>query len=517
MSPAGGLFAVIANSQPEPVLIFSPGGRLEALNEAASALTGLHPAAAGTVTLGEMLQDGAAAAVVLAAENAPRDKRAVPFLLTFFAPGSRRASFRGERWLIAGATPAVGLRLFEPEAVQHRRVLARIADGLTTAMSRPPAECQAAGLAATITEVCAFTGWEYAEVWLADDEGVHSQSSANWEPHPFWYGNRRRFTDFRELSMKAAAAAPLPLVSRVAREQSALWFSDVSTVPLAVYRRARAAREAGLKATFAQPIVEGGRTLAVLVFMMTEARARDDALAGLMAEVARRLVPLFPARRTVAKQLAPAVPRDPVTATGEDRLPRALGLVCRLLEGLATPAVLVAAEDRAIAWANRAACAAFGFTKEELLCIPVTQLYVDVSDFDDFAQRAQAFLNNGKSLRHRFRIQRKGGARFVAEQLVVPLGELGGQRLLVSLTNDLSESVRLAFGRRLEQLSTREQEVFQLTVVGATVPEIAERLSLSPRTVEGHRSRLLRKLGCATTTKLLAQLLADSVGERVRL
>src|SRR5690606_10925175 len=201
-------------------------------------------------------------------------------------------------------------------------------------------------------------------------------SSANWEPHPFWYGNRRRFTDFRELSMKAAAAAPLPLVSRVAREQSALWFSDVSTVPLAVYRRARAAREAGLKGTFAQPIVEGGRTLAVSVFMMTVARGRDDALAGLMAEVARWLVPLFPARRTVARQLAPAVPRDPVTAAGENRLPHDLGLVCRLLEGLATPAVLVAAEDRAIVWANRAACASFGFTPEEFLCIPVTQLYV---------------------------------------------------------------------------------------------------------------------------------------------
>jgi DNA-binding NarL/FixJ family response regulator len=89
--------------------------------------------------------------------------------------------------------------------------------------------------------------------------------------------------------------------------------------------------------------------------------------------------------------------------------------------------------------------------------------------------------------------------------------------LSVSLVSDLSEVAGLTFGRRLEQLTAREQEVLQLTIVGDTVTEIAARLHLSVRTVETHRSKLLHKLGCASTTKLLAELLAESLAERPRL
>jgi DNA-binding CsgD family transcriptional regulator len=97
------------------------------------------------------------------------------------------------------------------------------------------------------------------------------------------------------------------------------------------------------------------------------------------------------------------------------------------------------------------------------------------------------------------------------------LGDVAGCRLSVSLVTDLSETARLTFGGRLDQLSARELEVFQLTIVGATVTEIAASLDLSGRTVEGYRSHLLRKLGCASTTKLLAELLAESVVERARM
>ncbi len=47
----------------------------------------------------------------------------------------------------------------------------------------------------------------------------------------------------------------------------------------------------------------------------------------------------------------------------------------------------------------------------------------------------------------------------------------------------------------LSVLSPREREVLQLVVEGHTSAEIAEILSLSPKTVETYRSRLMRKLG----------------------
>ena len=46
-----------------------------------------------------------------------------------------------------------------------------------------------------------------------------------------------------------------------------------------------------------------------------------------------------------------------------------------------------------------------------------------------------------------------------------------------------------------QTLSPREQEVMQLTAEGYTAAQIAERLSISPRTVEAHRAKLMRKLG----------------------
>jgi DNA-binding CsgD family transcriptional regulator len=46
-------------------------------------------------------------------------------------------------------------------------------------------------------------------------------------------------------------------------------------------------------------------------------------------------------------------------------------------------------------------------------------------------------------------------------------------------------------------LTTRELEVLRLIAVHATNREIAERLSISPRTVMHHVSHLLSKLGAA--------------------
>lgn len=518
MLEADALFGAIADSIPEAVLIFSPSGRLLAVNPAAVALTGLQAEAAGTLTLAELLEDEAAAAAVLAAvPHREAGARAAPLLLRLSVPGTAPGGFRARPWRIAvGGAEAIALRLSELECERHRRVLAQIAEGLLQTRALPAAECQAAGLAAAITEVCNFTGWAYAEAWVPA-AAADAPRDLQWRPHPFWYGSRDQYGAFRALSVKASTAAPLPLVSRVAREQSSLWYSDVSAVPLAVYRRARAAREAGLKATFAQPIVENGRTLAVLVFMMAEVRARDDTLAELMAEVARRLVPLF--RTAVGEaEAAFAVPAArPLASVAEDAAPSALDMLCRLLDGLGKPAVIVAREGRRIVWVNAAACAAFDHEREMLIGRSTALLHVDAEAFEEFGRRARPVVEAGRPFRQRYWMRRADGTRFATEHLVIPLGEIDGRNLMVSLLTDLGEASRLTFGRRLEQLSAREQEVLQLTIAGETVTEIAARLHLSVRTVEAHRSRLLHKLGCASTTKLLAELLAETFVERARL
>ena len=49
-----------------------------------------------------------------------------------------------------------------------------------------------------------------------------------------------------------------------------------------------------------------------------------------------------------------------------------------------------------------------------------------------------------------------------------------------------------------ELLTPREREVFHLAAEGYTNTEIADRLSISPRTVETHRANMMRKLGLHT-------------------
>ncbi len=523
MPPAGSLLKIIADSIPEPALVFSTAGRLEAVNAAATALTGLQDDAVGGITLAELLGDRTEAAAILAEEpdrNHGRRQRELSHL-TLYTSACGRSAFRGESWrIVAGDQVAIGIRLFEPEAQLNRRVLTRIAESLTTSKDLPAGECQVAGLAAAITEVCVFTGWAYAEAWVpagAAGGGSEQPRQALWVPHPFWYGNREKYGAFRALSVKAAAAAPLPLVTSVAQAQSSSWYSDVSTVPLAIYRRARAAREVGLKATFAQPIVEGGRTLAVLVFMMAEVRVRDDTLAALMAEVAHRLAPRFRTTPAESERLAAAALRQWPGQSAVEAAPSALAMLCRLLDGLGKPAIIVAREDRRIVWINAAACRLFDYEHSELAGQSTAILYVDAQAFEEFDRRARPVLEAGKPFRHRFWMLRKDGVRFASEHLAVSLGEVAGRMLSVSLVSDLSEVAGLTFGRRLEQLTAREQEVLQLTIVGDTVTEIAARLHLSVRTVETHRSKLLHKLGCASTTKLLAELLAESLAERPRL
>ena len=55
----------------------------------------------------------------------------------------------------------------------------------------------------------------------------------------------------------------------------------------------------------------------------------------------------------------------------------------------------------------------------------------------------------------------------------------------------------------LERLSRREREVLQLVVEGRSSIEIGEMLSLSPKTVDTYRSRLMQKLAISDLPTLV--------------
>jgi DNA-binding NarL/FixJ family response regulator len=87
------------------------------------------------------------------------------------------------------------------------------------------------------------------------------------------------------------------------------------------------------------------------------------------------------------------------------------------------------------------------------------------------------------------------------------------------LSQPLSQKLIDAFIRKAEEtwhdpfetLTDRERELFQLAAEGHTNIQIAQKLSISPRTVEIHRSNMMNKLGLHSQTDLIRLALKRGV------
>jgi len=103
---------------------------------------------------------------------------------------------------------------------------------------------------------------------------------------------------------------------------------------------------------------------------------------------------------------------------------------------------------------------------------------------------------------------RLGGARgyvtkeCLEDELILALRRVMDTDGFVSFRQPNGEAEGRARPSAVDSLSPREAEVLKLLVQGLTNPEIAERLSVSPRTVESHRAGVQRKLGVRTRAEL---------------
>ena len=82
----------------------------------------------------------------------------------------------------------------------------------------------------------------------------------------------------------------------------------------------------------------------------------------------------------------------------------------------------------------------------------------------------------------------------------------GNQYLSIKISERLQVSGRKIIDTpsdAYETLTTREREILQMTVEGQTSQEVGDKLTISPRTVEVHRSNLMNKLGLRNQTDLI--------------
>ena len=99
-------------------------------------------------------------------------------------------------------------------------------------------------------------------------------------------------------------------------------------------------------------------------------------------------------------------------------------------------------------------------------------------------------------------------------QLLTAIRKVAGGGAFISA--EVAEQLALgampgADGPPHTRLSDREYEVFQLLVAGASVTDIAARLSLSSKTVSTHKARLMEKLGIANQADLVRYALRHNL------
>ncbi len=113
---------------------------------------------------------------------------------------------------------------------------------------------------------------------------------------------------------------------------------------------------------------------------------------------------------------------------------------------------------------------------------------------------------------HVYRALQAGAAGYIAKKSVakevvhaIRMAHAGRQYLSGQLTESLVDHVvhKAASDDPLQRLSSRERQVLQMLAEGHPIAQIAETLSLSPKTVETYRARMMDKLGIRDLASLV--------------
>ncbi|MEX5576947.1 LuxR C-terminal-related transcriptional regulator [Pseudophaeobacter sp. A-200-2] len=173
-----------------------------------------------------------------------------------------------------------------------------------------------------------------------------------------------------------------------------------------------------------------------------------------------------------------------------------------------SPVGIVVTENRVLRECNQRFCDMFGYAREDLLDQLFSFLYPSDEEFQNLRNRGDKSLGQGNPYWDERVMKRKTGDLFwvrVRGHTFTPDEPLG--RAVWSFAD-------LSGVRPYQPLTRREREVYSLLREGKTSKEIARILTLSYRTVEVHRARLLKKVGANNTASLFSSL-GDIGGDHV--
>jgi len=171
------------------------------------------------------------------------------------------------------------------------------------------------------------------------------------------------------------------------------------------------------------------------------------------------------------------------------------------------PIGLVLSSNRVIVDCNRHLCEMFGATRERLVGQSFQMLYPSPDEFERIGARIAPIMNRQGTYADD-RIMKRVDGRFKGEAFWC---HVTGRALKPQTPHEAGiwSFEDLSSRRPVKaELTAREREVAAHLLHGLTSKEIGKALSISHRTVEIYRARLMRKYKASTTADLVHRLMA---------
>lgn len=166
------------------------------------------------------------------------------------------------------------------------------------------------------------------------------------------------------------------------------------------------------------------------------------------------------------------------------------------------PCAIVATRSRHVVECNKAFCEIFGYERGELLGQLMLKMYPSYGDYITIGElRYKELLQENRCIDERFMKNKEGEVFWCQTQ---------GITLTPDSPFDLAVWTFTKINIRQEKsrnLSIREREVSGYIANGYTCKEIAKQLGISHRTIEAHRAKIMKKLGCRNTAELVSKII----------
>jgi len=172
-----------------------------------------------------------------------------------------------------------------------------------------------------------------------------------------------------------------------------------------------------------------------------------------------------------------------------------------ILAFVESPSPQAVCNARSFVEVNHAFAHLFGYQRAELVGQSTRILYPSLADYQDIGQRCLAQLQRSCHYEDERFMQHRNGEVFWIRSRGITLTPAEPFKLIIWNFERIADTVKTV------HLTRREREISSGVVNGLSCKEIAQRLGISYRTVEIHRSRIMRKLNVKNTAEMVSHII----------